>query len=319
MEFFDSRGINVDKNLERKIENLFFREDFRRTPMDRSGKLDFPSRMLEAYTSGFLEALAPKAISGAGLRVVIDYAFGNASLILPRILSNLGVEMIALNAYFDDTKVRTVRADRERHLEQLGNVTTSLRANLGILLDQHGETLVLVDDRGRTIEGPQLFALITLLVAQRVARRAHRGAGDGAGRHRGIAAENGATIVRTRSDRRSLMALAEREAATARLRRRRGLRGDLPRVPAGLRPLYAAAKVMELLAAQGRASQRTRRPASRLAPGIAPRSLSVGPQGTDHARLHDETHGENVELSTASASDATAAGSRAPRRVRPDV
>ena len=52
MEFFDQQGITTDKNTERKIENLFFREDFRRTAMDEVGTLDFPSRMLERYTGG---------------------------------------------------------------------------------------------------------------------------------------------------------------------------------------------------------------------------------------------------------------------------
>ncbi len=33
-EFFDGTGIGIDKGAERKVENLFFREDFRRTPMD---------------------------------------------------------------------------------------------------------------------------------------------------------------------------------------------------------------------------------------------------------------------------------------------
>ncbi len=114
------------------------------------------------------------------MRVVIDYAHGNASLILPRILSNLGVEMIALNAFFDNAKVLTFAANRREHLEQLGNVTTSLGAALGILLDQRGESLALVDDRGRIVEGSRLLTLLTALVAQRRARCADCGAGDGA-------------------------------------------------------------------------------------------------------------------------------------------
>ena len=72
----------------------------------------------------------------AKMRVVIDYAYGNTSIILPHILGNLGVEMIALNAYFDSAKVREFGANRGRHLEQLANVTTSLGAELGILIDQ---------------------------------------------------------------------------------------------------------------------------------------------------------------------------------------
>ena len=47
------RGINVDKDTERKIENLFFREDFRRVAMDDVGMLDFPARALEGTPTRF--------------------------------------------------------------------------------------------------------------------------------------------------------------------------------------------------------------------------------------------------------------------------
>ncbi|HEU5481437.1 MAG TPA: sugar phosphate nucleotidyltransferase, partial [Candidatus Tumulicola sp.] len=158
IEFFDHHGVNIDKTTERKIENIFFREDFRRTPMESVGLLSFPERTVEGYSNDFLTALNPRSMSSANMRVIIDYAFGNASLILPRILSNLGIEMIALNAFFDNSKVLTFARNRGRHLEQLANVTTSLDATLGILLDQHGEALALVDDRGRAIEKSRLLA-----------------------------------------------------------------------------------------------------------------------------------------------------------------
>ena len=116
------------------------------TAMDDVGRLDFPSRALERYTGAFIQALHAEALKEANFRVVIDYAFGNASIVLPQILGALGVEQIAINAYFDAAKVRTFREDRERHLQQLTSVVTSLEANLGVLLDADGETLILVDD-----------------------------------------------------------------------------------------------------------------------------------------------------------------------------
>ena len=120
MEFFDSHGVTIDKNTERKIENIFFREDFRRTPMESVGHAELPRTVVEAYSSGFLRRSADGDVVG-------EYArrdrlrHGNASLILPRILSNLGVEMIALNAFFDNAKVLAfARRTVARHLEQLG-------------------------------------------------------------------------------------------------------------------------------------------------------------------------------------------------------
>ena len=167
-------------------------------------------------------------------------------------LGGLGVDMIALNAYFDAGKVRNFRNDREQHLDQLSSIVTSLEANLGMLIDADGETLTLVDDRGRIVGRNRLMALLTLLVA-----RAHKGARIAmpltvptAVEH--IAAENGASIVRTRSDRRSLMSLAESEGAN--LQFAGGVDYELifPEFQPAFDGIYAAAKIMELLAAERR-------------------------------------------------------------------
>jgi|HubBroStandDraft_4_1064222.scaffolds.fasta_scaffold00018_57 mannose-1-phosphate guanylyltransferase/phosphomannomutase len=296
LEFFDSHGVNVDKTTERKLENIFFREDFRRTPMEAVGRLDFPERVVEAYSSGFLQALAPQAISDANMRVVIDYAYGNASLILPRILSNLGIEMIALNAFFDNAKVLTFAANRRRHLEQLANVTTSLGAALGILLDQRGESLALVDDRGRIIEGSRLLALLTVLVSSVVpgARIAVPVMAPSA--IETVAEQNGATVVRTRTDRRSLMALAAEAGSSLTFAGGANFELVFPEFAPVFDSLYGAAKIMELIAAQGRPLSAIvdELPASHLASRRD--HCPWERKGQIMRQLLDEINGENVEL-----------------------
>jgi mannose-1-phosphate guanylyltransferase / phosphomannomutase len=296
LEFFDSHGLTVDKNTERKIENIFFREDFRRTPMERVGHLNFPERVVEAYSSGFLEALEPTAISSANMRVVIDYAHGNASLILPRILSNLGVEMIALNAFFDNAKVLAFGKNRPRHLEQLGNVTTSLGAGLGILLDQRGESLALVDDRGRVVEGSKLLALLTALVASQVpgARIAVPVMAPSAIER--VAELHGATVLRTRTDRRSLMALAAQEGSSIALAGGANFELMFPEFAPAFDSLYGAAKIMELIAKQGR-------PLSEIVDELPPSYLASRRdqcpwerKGQIMRQLLAETDGQEVEL-----------------------
>lgn len=252
IEIFDEHGINVDKTMERKIEGLFFREDFRRTPMDQVGLLDFPSRALEHYMAGFVAALRPAAISQAGFRVVIDYAYGNASTVLPRIMGTLGVDSIALNAYFDDEKTSAFRADRPRHLRELGRIVDSLRANLGILVDHDGETLALVDDRGRVIDAERLLALVTLLV---VRNKAHARIAVPVTIPRAIEAiaeSHGATVIRSRSDRRSTMALAQAEGGALDFAGGSGYELIFPEFHPAFDAIYAAAKILELLAAERR-------------------------------------------------------------------
>jgi mannose-1-phosphate guanylyltransferase/phosphomannomutase len=297
MEFFDQQGITTDKNSERKIENLFFREDFRRTAMDDVGTLDFPSRMLERYTGAFLEALNAQALKQAGFRVVIDYAWGNASIVLPQLLGGLGVDQISLNAYFDAQRARNFRNDRERHLEQLATVVQSLEANLGLLIDADGETFTLVDDRGRIVGRNRLMALLTLLIA-----RARPGARIAMpvtvpNALEQIAAQHGAEIVRTRSDRRSLMALAEQDGKNLAFAGGADYELIFPEFQPAFDGLYGAAKVMELLAAE-------RQPASELIDQLptwhmAGRSVPCpwDRKGLVMRALHDESRNEsNVQM-----------------------
>ena len=54
IEFFDEQGVYLSKNAERKVETIFFREDFRRVDAEQVGSLEFASRCIEQYSRGFL-------------------------------------------------------------------------------------------------------------------------------------------------------------------------------------------------------------------------------------------------------------------------
>lgn len=250
-EFLDRSGINVDKGTERKIENLFFREDFRRVGMDDVGLLNFPARALENYTSAFLDSLQPKALTESGFRVVVDYAYGNAALVLPRILSNLNLDTVSLNAFFDDNRVRSRHADRDHLLDQLSHIVGTLQADLGLLLDHDGETFAVVDDRGRVIDHNELIALMTLMVCRAGAKTIAvpvmaPGAIDL------IAHEHGASVIRARSDQRSLMALAESKGKELTFAGSSNYEMIFPEMHPAFDALYASAKMMELLAKEKR-------------------------------------------------------------------
>ena len=252
IEIVDASGVNVDTTMERKIENLFFREYFRRTGMDDVGLLSFPARTLELYTSEMLAALKPTALPSANFKVVVDYGYGNASSVLPRVLANLGVDIVALDAYYDEKKARTFRDDRERYLEQLRTVTLTLGADLGVLVDHDGESFALVDDLGRVIAGNRLLALVSLMVcrAQPGARIAMPMTTPSAIRR--LVESAGGSVTRTKSDRRSMMALTARERDE--IAYGSGIKQEpiFPAFQPAFDALYAIVKVMEMLAVEKR-------------------------------------------------------------------
>ena len=168
---------------------------------------------------------------------------------------------------------------------------------MGILLDHDGETISLVDDKGRIVEESRLFALLTLLVARATpgARIAMPVTVPSA--IEAIAQANGATVTRTRSDRRSTMALAESEGSTWQFAGGSGYEAIFPEFQPDVRyALYAAAKAMELIAGE-------QRPLSELV-DMLPAWHYVGRtvacpwerKGQIMRRLLDETDGVNIEL-----------------------
>ncbi len=164
LKFFDSRGLEVAPDREKAMERLFFMEDFERAPMDGIGTLSFPHAGTDRYRDGLLSSVDRDLIRRAGLRMVLDYAFGSASSIFPSVLGALGVEVIALNAYLDETKISKTSEEFQRSLHQLSNIVRTLGADLGVLLDTGGEKVFLVDEKGEIVAGDLALALVALLV-----------------------------------------------------------------------------------------------------------------------------------------------------------
>jgi len=252
LEFFDDRGININKSIERKLENIFFREDFRRTPMEEVGTIDFPSRTIDNYNEGYLRHLDTKTIRKANFKVIIDYGFGNASLVLPYILGKMGCEMIVINAYLDMNKAREAMENLEKGLKNLSNITTTLKADLGVRLDVDCEKLIVVDDEGNIVSGDRLLALFTHLVLRQNKGGIVAVPVTAPSIIEEIAHKLGGKVIRTKTDSRSLMhtaSLGEKKIVLA------GSSDGafiFPQFQTSFDTMFAFAKLMEMLALEKR-------------------------------------------------------------------
>ena len=164
IKFFDARGLECAPDREKSVERLFFMEDFYRAPMEETGVLAFPHAGTDRYRDGLLKSVDAEVIKRAGLRMVLDYGFGSASAIFPGVLGALGVEVISLNAYLDESRITKTADEFQRSLTQLSNIVRTLGADLGVLLDTGAEKVFLVDEKGDILPGDLALALISLLV-----------------------------------------------------------------------------------------------------------------------------------------------------------
>jgi mannose-1-phosphate guanylyltransferase/phosphomannomutase len=168
IKFFDKDGLDIDTNVERKIENIFFREDFRRVYLDEVGRISYAENVEEIYIGAFMQALDPQAIQQfhGNFNLVVDYANANASGVLPAILRRLDVDVVELNANLDENRLFQTFQQFEEGIDRLTRITPVLRAHLGVRLDPGGERVFLVDDSGRRLRGTEALAAVTALAMQ---------------------------------------------------------------------------------------------------------------------------------------------------------
>jgi mannose-1-phosphate guanylyltransferase/phosphomannomutase len=165
IKFFDKFGSDISISQEKSIEQLFFREDFKRADMDNVGMITVPPRANEFYKTGYLNTIQKKSTeTKKGMKIVVDYAHSTASLVFPTILGELGVDVVALNAYIDAKKITKSKEEFDHSLNQLSDIVTTLKADVGFLLDNGAEKVFLVDERGKIIDNDTAMLVMAYLV-----------------------------------------------------------------------------------------------------------------------------------------------------------
>ncbi|MHB1535483.1 MAG: sugar phosphate nucleotidyltransferase [Acidimicrobiales bacterium] len=165
IRFFDAEGIDLSGAQQKKVERSFYREDFRRSLAGEIGDIFFPIRTAEFYTAVLMDHLDAGAIRRARFKVVLDYAYGASSFVMPNVLSKLGAEVLSVNPYASTRQALTF--DRWEHASQVSSLVRASGAHVGAVIDSDGEQLTLVDDTGHVLADREgLSALVRLVLDQ---------------------------------------------------------------------------------------------------------------------------------------------------------
>ncbi|MHB1712558.1 MAG: sugar phosphate nucleotidyltransferase, partial [Acidimicrobiales bacterium] len=170
LHFFDEDGIDIDETSQRKIERLYYREDFRRVLASEMGDIRFPPRAVENYTAALIDSVDMADSRKANLKLVLDYSFGTTSFVMPNLLSKLEAEVLVVNPYANTAAFTTF--DRQASATRVSELVRASGSHLGAVLDPGGEHLTIVDDEGHLLSDDEsLLALLTLVTDARPGAR----------------------------------------------------------------------------------------------------------------------------------------------------
>ncbi|HXW81836.1 MAG TPA: sugar phosphate nucleotidyltransferase [Acidimicrobiales bacterium] len=161
--FFDPNGVDIPEALQRKVERIFYREDFRRCLASETGDISYPVRVPDLYSRTLLEQVDIQAIRSARFKVVLDYAYGATSFVMPAVLGMLGAEVLSVNPYAATRQFEAF--DRWEHARGVSALVRAAGAHFGAVLGPDGERITLVDDNGRVLSDSEgLMALLSLVL-----------------------------------------------------------------------------------------------------------------------------------------------------------
>jgi phosphoglucosamine mutase len=155
IKFFDSTGGKLSDDIEGQIEQYLEEPPQTKT----SGELGKATRVDKSRVryQEFCASTVP-GLDLSGFKIVIDCANGAGYKVGPRILADLGAEIVPVGCSPNGRNINLNCGSTSPELLQL--TVPGVRAQVGIALDGDGDRLVMVDHLGRVVDGDQLLYVI---------------------------------------------------------------------------------------------------------------------------------------------------------------
>lgn len=158
IKIFGADGFKLPDELELELEALIESEllDYGRPTeleIGRAERLDdAPGRYISAVKNSF-----PSRLSLEGLKVVVDAANGAAYRTAPLVFSELGAEVIAIGNTPNGRNINN--GCGALHPEYAAEKILEHGADIGIALDGDADRVIVIDERGNTVDGDAIMAL----------------------------------------------------------------------------------------------------------------------------------------------------------------
>ncbi|MBX3704408.1 MAG: phosphoglucosamine mutase [Steroidobacteraceae bacterium] len=156
IKFFDHAGGKLADALEEAIES---RLDGPATTRESAalGRAIRVDRERALYQD-FCAATMPAGMRLDGMKLVIDCANGAAYKVAPRVLADLGADIVPIGCSPNGRNINDGCGSTDTALLKL--TVAGVRADAGIALDGDGDRVVMVDQLGRGVDGDQLLLLL---------------------------------------------------------------------------------------------------------------------------------------------------------------
>ncbi len=161
-------GIEIPRDGEKKIEEIFFEEKFKRVSWSSlAGEVRVHEGVIDRYVDAIISLVDKDLIREKRYKVVIDAANSVGSLASPLVVKKLGGIPITINGNLDpDFPVREPEPTVDT-LKDTAKIVASMGADLGVGHDGDADRSIFIDDKGRAFWGDRSGALLARHIAEK--------------------------------------------------------------------------------------------------------------------------------------------------------
>ena len=159
LKFFNSDGYKITTKLERKIEEIVLNKKKYSKILNTEINTGKAIRLDDASGrySEFLKSTLEKNLKIKKLKIILDCGNGATYEIAPNIFWELGHEVIAINNKPNGTNIN--QNCGAININQLSKKVLDLKADIGFAFDGDGDRLIIVDEKGKEVDGDKIIAL----------------------------------------------------------------------------------------------------------------------------------------------------------------
>lgn len=163
IKLFGPDGYKLSDQAESAIESLMEQKPQLVSP-DRIGRAERIEDARGRYIHAVKQSVASD-IRFDGLKVVVDCANGAAYHVAPSAIWELGADVIAMGVAPNGTNIN--RGVGSTSLDAIRAKVIEEGAHIGIALDGDADRLIVIDEKGRAVDGDQIMALIASRLLER--------------------------------------------------------------------------------------------------------------------------------------------------------
>jgi len=156
IKFFDNEGGKLADELEEAIEAIVEEPPPTResAALGRATRVDKERVLYQEFCASTM----PEGMRLDGMKLVIDCANGAAYKVAPRVLADLGAEIVPIGCSPNGRNINDGCGSTSPELLKL--TVSGVRADAGIGLDGDGDRVIMVDHLGRSVDGDQLLYVL---------------------------------------------------------------------------------------------------------------------------------------------------------------